>query len=93
MGRTVKVGLIQLSCPPIKQGPGMVKAVMEQMEAKLGPFIDGLTGTVDSDWTRTRFAIALSFFPINNSASRRRADPHLEALPHDVPCTGRRFRD
>jgi hypothetical protein len=33
--------------------------LMEQMEAKLGPFIDGLTGTVESDWTRTRFAIAL----------------------------------
>jgi predicted AlkP superfamily pyrophosphatase or phosphodiesterase len=33
--------------------------LMEQMEAMLGPFIDGLTGTVESDWTRTRFAIAL----------------------------------
>lgn len=33
--------------------------LMEQMEAKLGPFIDGFTGTVESDWTRTRFAIAL----------------------------------
>jgi predicted AlkP superfamily pyrophosphatase or phosphodiesterase len=33
--------------------------LMEQMEAKLGPFIDGYTGTVESDWTRTRFAIAL----------------------------------
>jgi predicted AlkP superfamily pyrophosphatase or phosphodiesterase len=33
--------------------------LMEQMEARLGPFIDGFTGTVESDWTRTRFAIAL----------------------------------
>lgn len=33
--------------------------LMEQLEAKLGPFIDGNTGTVESDWIRTRFAIAL----------------------------------
>jgi arylsulfatase A-like enzyme len=33
--------------------------LMEQMEAKLGPFIDGYTGTVESDWVRTRFSIAL----------------------------------
>ena len=33
--------------------------LMEQMEAKLGPFIDGYVGTVESDWIRTRFAIAL----------------------------------
>jgi beta-ureidopropionase len=40
MARVVKVGLVQVSCPPIKQGPGMVKAVMEAMEAKHIPFIE-----------------------------------------------------
>ena len=33
--------------------------LMEQLEAKLGPFIDGNTGTIESDWIRTRFSIAL----------------------------------
>lgn len=33
--------------------------LMERLEAKLGPFIDGNTGTVESDWIRTRFAIAV----------------------------------
>jgi predicted AlkP superfamily pyrophosphatase or phosphodiesterase len=33
--------------------------LMEQMEAKLGPFVDGYVGTVESDWIRTRFSIAL----------------------------------
>ena len=33
--------------------------LMEQLEAKLGPFIDGYAGTVESDWTRTRFTIAI----------------------------------
>jgi predicted AlkP superfamily pyrophosphatase or phosphodiesterase len=33
--------------------------LMEQLEAKLGPFIDGYVGTVESDWIRTRFTIAL----------------------------------
>ena len=33
--------------------------LMEQLEAKLGPFVDGYVGTVESDWIRTRFAIAL----------------------------------
>jgi predicted AlkP superfamily pyrophosphatase or phosphodiesterase len=33
--------------------------LMEQLEAKLGPFIDGNTGTLDADWIRTRFSIAL----------------------------------
>ena len=33
--------------------------LMEQMEAKLGPFVDGFAGTVESDWIRTRFTIAL----------------------------------
>src|SRR5688572_2373607 len=40
MGRVVKVGLVQVSCPPIKQGPGMVKSVMEAMEAKHIPLIE-----------------------------------------------------
>ena len=40
MARVVKVGLIQVSCPPVKQGPGMVKAVMEEMEAKHIPLIE-----------------------------------------------------
>lgn len=33
--------------------------LMEQLEAKLGPFVDGYVGTVESDWIRTRFSIAL----------------------------------
>jgi predicted AlkP superfamily pyrophosphatase or phosphodiesterase len=33
--------------------------LMEQLEARLGPFVDGYVGTVESDWIRTRFAIAL----------------------------------
>ena len=33
--------------------------LMEQLEAKLGPFVDGYVGTVESDWIRTRFAMAL----------------------------------
>jgi predicted AlkP superfamily pyrophosphatase or phosphodiesterase len=33
--------------------------LMEQLEAKLGPFIDGNTGTIAADWIRTRFSIAL----------------------------------
>ena len=33
--------------------------LMEQLEAKLGPFVDGYVGTVEADWIRTRFATAL----------------------------------
>jgi len=33
--------------------------LMEQLEAKLGPFIDGNTNTIESNWIRTRFSIAL----------------------------------
>jgi predicted AlkP superfamily pyrophosphatase or phosphodiesterase len=33
--------------------------LLEQMQAKLGPFVDGYTGTVESDWIRTRYATAL----------------------------------
>ena len=33
--------------------------LMEQLEAKLGPFVDGYVGTVESDWIRTRFAMTL----------------------------------
>jgi predicted AlkP superfamily pyrophosphatase or phosphodiesterase len=33
--------------------------LMEQLEAKLGPFVDGYVGTVESDRIRTRFAVAL----------------------------------
>ena len=33
--------------------------LMEQLEARLGPFIDGNTGTIEADWIRTRFSIAL----------------------------------
>ncbi len=33
--------------------------LMEQLEAKLGPFVDGYVGTVESDWIRTRFATAI----------------------------------
>ncbi len=33
--------------------------LMEQLEAKLGPFVDGYVGTVESDWIRARFAMAL----------------------------------
>ena len=33
--------------------------LMEQLEAKLGPFVDGYVGTVESDWIRTRFATAV----------------------------------
>ena len=33
--------------------------LMEQLEAKLGPFVDGYVGTVESDWIRTRFTIAI----------------------------------
>src|SRR5262245_40645503 len=40
MPRVVKVGMIQMSCPAIKPGPGMVKAVMESMEAKHLPMIE-----------------------------------------------------
>lgn len=40
MAREVKVGLIQVSCPPIPEGPGKVKAIMEAMEAKHVPWIE-----------------------------------------------------
>ncbi|MEQ8281030.1 MAG: nitrilase-related carbon-nitrogen hydrolase [Deltaproteobacteria bacterium] len=40
MPRNVKVGLIQTSCPPITEGDGMVKDVMEAMEAKHIPWIE-----------------------------------------------------
>ncbi len=40
MPRKVKVGLIQTSCPPITEGDGMVKDVMEAMEAKHIPWIE-----------------------------------------------------
>lgn len=40
MPRKVKVGLIQTSCPPITEGAGMVKNVMEAMEAKHLPWIE-----------------------------------------------------
>ena len=33
--------------------------LMEQLEAKLGPFVDGYVGTVESDRIRTRFATAI----------------------------------
>lgn len=33
--------------------------LMEKLEARLGPFVDGYAGTVESDWVRTRFTIAL----------------------------------
>ncbi len=33
--------------------------LMEKLEARLGPYIDGYVGTVESDWIRTRFTIAL----------------------------------
>jgi predicted AlkP superfamily pyrophosphatase or phosphodiesterase len=35
------------------------EGLMEKLEAKLGPYIDGYVGTVESDWTRTRFTIAM----------------------------------
>jgi N-carbamoylputrescine amidase len=40
MGRTVKVGLIQVECPPIPEGKGGVRAVTEAMEAKHIPWIE-----------------------------------------------------
>jgi len=40
MPRNVKVGLIQLECPPIPEGEGHVKAVQEAMEAKHLPWIE-----------------------------------------------------
>ena len=40
MSRNVKVGLIQLACPPIPEGEGHVKAVQEAMEAKHLPWIE-----------------------------------------------------
>jgi beta-ureidopropionase len=40
MSRNVKVGLIQLACPPIPEGEGHVKAVQEAMEAKHIPWIE-----------------------------------------------------
>ena len=40
MAREVKVGLIQVGCPPITEGDGMIKQVMEEMEAKHIPFIE-----------------------------------------------------
>ena len=40
MARKVKVGLIQMGCPPIPEGEGKVKAIMEAMEAKHVPFIE-----------------------------------------------------
>ena len=39
MSRVVKCGLIQMSCPPVPEGKGKVKAVMEAMEAKHLPLI------------------------------------------------------
>jgi len=38
---------------------GRPEGLVAQMEAKLGPFVDGYTGTVDSDRVRTQFAVAL----------------------------------
>jgi hypothetical protein len=35
------------------------EALMEQLEAKLAPFVDGYVGTVASGWIRTRFATAI----------------------------------
>ena len=35
------------------------EGLMQRMEAKLGPFVDGYTDTVESDRIRTRFATAL----------------------------------
>ncbi|HET9395810.1 MAG TPA: alkaline phosphatase family protein, partial [Nitrospiraceae bacterium] len=35
------------------------EGVLQRMEAKLGPFVDGYTDTLDSDRIRTRFALAL----------------------------------
>jgi N-carbamoylputrescine amidase len=40
MSRNVKVGLIQMECPPIPQGKGSVLAIKEQMEAKHLPWIE-----------------------------------------------------
>ena len=40
MSRNVKVGLIQLECPPIPEGDGHVKAVQAAMEAKHIPWIE-----------------------------------------------------
>lgn len=40
MGRSVKVGLIQLECPPVPDGKGHVLAVKEAMEAKHVPWIE-----------------------------------------------------
>ena len=35
------------------------EGVLQRMEAKLGPFVDGYTDTLESDRIRTRFALAL----------------------------------
>jgi len=35
------------------------EGILAQMEAKLGAFVDGNTGTLDSDRVRTKFAVAL----------------------------------
>src|SRR5215831_10848376 len=40
MGRSVKVGLIQLECPPIPDAKGHVMAIKEAMEAKHVPWIE-----------------------------------------------------
>jgi N-carbamoylputrescine amidase len=40
MGRSVKVGLIQIECPPIPSGKGSVLAIKEAMEAKHVPWIE-----------------------------------------------------
>lgn len=40
MARNVKVGLIQVGCPPITEGPNMVPDVMKAMEEKHLPFIE-----------------------------------------------------